>query len=241
MDAADPLDRHHLATQQTRDGGVERRLAPLHAQIIGLEPQLRPTVGTGIGLGVKTAVGGIAIFGGAAGAEVEIAHRGIGAIVGNGLDDRQTRAAVGAVGEGIAVTSIVGIEDFRNTGVAGGRIGRGAGSDRGVGAGDDGKTGGWMSRRQRFALDRVDPRQRRRLAAQIGNQLANGIGRPMQFDQHALAVVAYRSGQTGGMGQPPDKGPEPHALHRSAHANALGKNRRRGGNSGRHAARLPPP
>ena len=49
----------------------------------------------------------------------EFFHRGIGAIVGQRFDDGETRAAIGAVGEGIAKTAIVRVQDFAQAVAAG--------------------------------------------------------------------------------------------------------------------------
>ena len=63
----------------------------------------------------------------------ECLHRGVRAVVGQGLDDAEARAAVGAVGERITVAAIFGIEDFAQAIRAGGDVRQ---NERGFAAAD---------------------------------------------------------------------------------------------------------
>ena len=74
--------------------------------------QPRPANRARIRLGVEAAVARVVVFGLALRAHRERLHRGVRAVVGQGLDDAEARAAVGAVGERIAVAAVFGIEDF---------------------------------------------------------------------------------------------------------------------------------
>jgi len=64
---------------------------------------------------MEAAVVGVLILCLASGTHVESPHGGLRSIVGDILDDGETRAAVGAVGEGVSVAAIVGIEEFSLT------------------------------------------------------------------------------------------------------------------------------
>src|SRR5579859_3799158 len=66
----------------------------------------------GIRLGVKTAVRRISVLRLALRTHGECLHRSVRAIVGQRLDDAETRAAMGAVCERIAVTTIFRVEHF---------------------------------------------------------------------------------------------------------------------------------
>jgi hypothetical protein len=73
---------------------------------------MRSAVWAGYRLGVKTTVKWIVIFGGASRTHLESPHRGFGTVVGDILDDREARAAVRAVNEGIAITLVARIKQF---------------------------------------------------------------------------------------------------------------------------------
>ena len=68
----------------------------------GLQVQPRPAHEARVGLRVEAAVGGVAVLGRALRAHREVAHRGHRPVVGDVLDDREARSAVGAVDERVA-------------------------------------------------------------------------------------------------------------------------------------------
>ncbi len=80
--------------------------------------------GTGVGLGMETAVAGVVEFGLAQRTEWEAVHGSVGAVVREGLDDAEAWAAMGAIGEGIAETAIGRIEDFAQAIGTGGDVGQ---------------------------------------------------------------------------------------------------------------------
>ncbi len=86
--------------------------------------KLRAADRAGVGLGVEAAVQRVFVFPLAVGAHLEDAHGGQRPVVGDVLDDGEARAAVGAVGEGIAVAAVALGENFLQAGAAGGDIRR---------------------------------------------------------------------------------------------------------------------
>jgi len=72
---------------------------------------------------MKAAIGAVVIFSLAIRAHHEIAHGGSGTVVGDVLDDGESGAAVGAVGEGIAIAPILLVKDLLLTFMAGGNVG----------------------------------------------------------------------------------------------------------------------
>ena len=128
--AAQPLDRRNPPLRQrpcgrvdalrirpfARAGGNGRNAAPD-------KPKPRPARRARIGLRVETAIVGILVLGPTDGAERKTAHARHGAIVGNGTGDRVAGAAVGAIGEGVAVATVARIADIGKAGVAGGDVG----------------------------------------------------------------------------------------------------------------------
>ena len=74
-------------------------------------------------LRVEAAVERVGVFGGATLAHGEILHGRARAIVGQRVDDREARPAIGTVDEGIAEAAVVRVEKLRRAVVAGGQIG----------------------------------------------------------------------------------------------------------------------
>ena len=167
--AAEALDSHDPPGAQIRKRGRQRRFPMRRRGSVAGTPvrQLWTAVGARDRLGVETAIRRVAIFGLARGAQPELAHRGPGAIVRKLIDDRCPRTAVGAVGERVAVASVVRVEQLAQAIVAGGDVGREQTLCRGDGlALLDRETG--ASRRR--PLDRpnddlLDPGARRRVSS----------------------------------------------------------------------------
>jgi len=133
LEAAQALDREDLAAHQQarravhgieRGDGVERE----RAAVAAFQPGARAAGMAGDRLRVEAAVVRRPVLGGAGGAEVERPHRGSLPVVGNALDDRQPRAAMGAVGERVAVAPLKGVERLG----AALRAGRGIRDDAGA-------------------------------------------------------------------------------------------------------------
>ena len=211
VEAAEPLDRDDLAAPQRLRGqldGIARRFGAL-----AFQPDPRPAGRTGDRLGMEPPVGRVGVFGPAIGAHLERRHRGLGPVVGQPLDDREARAAMGTIGERIPEAARRRIADL---GEAGG-TGRGIGSDPGFGPG--GPAGGDLEARRQFfgrpgrRLHRIDPRQRRRFPGQRRLKPVERRGRPGRVDQHALGVVQHPAPQPLAPRNCPDEGPEAHALH----------------------------
>ncbi len=71
---------------------------------------------------MKAAVSGVFIFRLAVRAHFEFVHRGVGPVIRDIADNSKAGAAVGAVGERIAVAAVEGVEDFMEALGAGGDI-----------------------------------------------------------------------------------------------------------------------
>ena len=134
------------------------------------ERRPRPASVAGDRFGVETAVGGVAIFALARLAHRKRRHCRVGAIVGDALDDAETRPAMRAIGEGITEATLKRIDDF----LGAGRADRGVRRDLSVRVArktlGDPKFG-----RQRAgegaSFDPVNPRQRRRFALQANDEI----------------------------------------------------------------------
>jgi hypothetical protein len=208
VEAADALDREHVAGCERREGRRQGRLAAELA-----EAQGRTAVGAGVGLGVEAAVERILVLGLAAVAHPEAGHRGQRPVVGDAADDREARPAVGAVDERIAVAAIGGVPQLGQAVGAG----RGVGRDRrvllaaGVAARDDLEAAD-PGRGELGRLDVLDPGQRRRLRAQPLEELVDRAPGSLHLEQDALAVVEHEAVELELVGQAVDVGPEADTL-----------------------------
>ena len=70
---------------------------------------------TGIGLGMKTPIGGVIILGLACRAHFKISHGGFGPIIGDIINDRVTGPTVGAIDKRIAIAPVAGVQEFSQT------------------------------------------------------------------------------------------------------------------------------
>ena len=69
--------------------------------------QLRPADRTSVRLGVKAPVQWVIVFPLTLGTHIKLAHRSIGPVIGNILDNRETRPAVCAIRKGIMIAAVV--------------------------------------------------------------------------------------------------------------------------------------
>ncbi len=147
----------------------------------------------------------------------EFLHRGVGPIVGERLDDGETRTAIGAVGKGIAKAAIVRVENFAQTILAGREVGQ---NERGlpalVGAFPDLEVvvtdGIEMGR-----LATLDDGAGRLLRFQPAREIRKCFRRAFDFDEDALRRVHDPALESEFSRQPIDKGTETDALDRAAH------------------------
>ena len=127
--AADAFDGDNLPVKSRR-----RTRAMTSPSLVELETKLAPVrVGqrepraagrAGGRLGVEAAVERVLVLGAARVAHREVAHRRPRAVVGDGFDDREARAAVGAVDEGVAVAPVRGVAHLPQAVSAGRNVGR---------------------------------------------------------------------------------------------------------------------
>ena len=85
--------------------------------------EARPAGRAGVGLGVEAPVARVVVLGRAGVAHGEAGHGGGGPVVGDAQRDGEARAAVGAVGEGVAVAAVGRVGELGRAGRAGGQVG----------------------------------------------------------------------------------------------------------------------
>ena len=150
---------------------------------------LRTAFPASIRLGMKPAVGGIFVFFPTGSAHGEVPHGGVGSIIREGFEDGESRAAMGAVGEGVKVAAVSGIKDLLQTSRAGCQVGEDPGLfGAGFFAGSDGEgsvADGWEMDR----FDRGIDHMRRPILVKSRLKGLKGRGRSFDFNDDALGTV----------------------------------------------------
>ena len=230
---ADPLDRDDLAAAEGRLRGSEGRIGALHrAAVAVLEPEAWPTVGAGHRLRVEAAVRRVVVLRGAGVTQGERLHGRVRAVVGEADRDGETRTAVRAIDERVARPAVGGVEELVETVGAGRDVRRHERPDSAlIVALDDGKTR-LAGRCEVLALDRGDAGRPGRTGHQPGHELVCRRAVALDFDEHALGVVADVAGQAELGGEPVDVRPEPDPLDQPGHAETEANHRPRRGQAG---------
>lgn len=180
------------------------------------EHEVWPTHRARIGLRVEPPVLCILVFVEAIVAHREFPHGGQRAVVGNVEDDAVTRAAVGAIGEGIVVAAIRGVAGVGEAGIANADIRRNEG---------EGGTGciAFMNRKSGVACDRDfgaddlgDADERRSFDGEGGNERVNRTGVALNLDKDTAGRVKNESGESVSAGEFIDVRTEADALHHAA-------------------------
>ena len=203
MEAAEALHRQDLAAPQQlrrstyRPGRVidsahrqllDRAVRPAH------QAHARAAHRAGVGLGMEAPVRGIFVLAPASGAQREGTHGRALAVVGQVLDDREARATVRAVGEGIVVAAIGRIEQLGAAVSAGRDVRRdqliGAGLDSAVRDHEDLVVFALRGRTRQLG----DEGARRRLRRQRCDKGVYCGGRAFNVDLHSRRRVAHPAG-----------------------------------------------
>ena len=184
------------------------------------EGELRAADGACVGLRVEAAVYGVLIFAAAGGTHGEAGHGGEGAVVRNVKNDAVAGAAVGAVGEGILVATVCGVEGVGEAGVADADVrgDEGEGALGGVAGEDDefavvtGRDGGGV------ALG--DTGERWCFPGEGLQEGAECEGRAFNFDSDAGAGVEDVAGEVMAEGEVVNVGAEANSLDDAADGEA---------------------
>ena len=179
----------------------------------------RPADRARVGLGVEAPVGRVLVLAAARGTEGEASHGRALAVVGQPLDDREPGPAVGAVGEGVVVAAVRGVEQLAAAVVAG----RDVGGDQLVGVRvglaleDDERVAGLRAvrgraGRHRAHLVRGDVAAGRRLPRQRLAERGDRVRRALHEHLHAGGRVQHPPAQAVAHGE---------GVHERAEADAL--------------------
>jgi len=213
LGCGDGLGASALSPSPERRGGRGERSN-------GGEAHPRPALRARHRLGVVAAIVDVLVFSAAGVAHRERAHRGLRAVVGHALDDREARAAVGAVDERVAEAPVGRVAQLT----------RAVGTDRHVGgdvyltlvpaaAGHDRE----LRRPERFKLldrDRLDHRDGGRVGLDSAHELIDRGLRALDFDFEAARDVQRGAGEAEVAREAMHVRPEAHALHDALHGHA---------------------
>ena len=151
----------------------------------------------------------------------ELRHGGLWPVIRNAARNGEARPAVGAVQERISIAAVVGVQQFPLAIRAGGRIRGNSRADPAhnlTGNDMESCTAGLCPGKGQFAHhNRVDARQRRRLAAQTHEKRGHSRWWPLNLDGHTIGIVSNQPRQALFDCQPIDKRTKPHPLHDAAH------------------------
>ena len=169
---------------------------------------------------MKATIGGVLVLRLAGRAHAERRHGRHRAVVGDVLNDGVARAAIGAVGEGIAKAPIRGIAEVAPAIVAGRHVGRHQHELAGFGHAVPDDEVRIAQRREIGDSELLDLRQRRRLIAQRREEFLQRRSPPPSISTvtpgRGVQHIAHQSKRTR---EVVDKRPEAHALHDAAYPN----------------------
>ena len=217
LEAADALEGDDVTGADFVGGEAEGVVASGEDAALAVpEFELGAAGGAGVGLGVEAAVERVVVFAVAGGAEGEGLHRGVGAVVGERLDDAEAGAAVGATDEGIAVAAVGGVGELAEAVGAGGDVGE---DEDGFGAGvvavadfEFVVAGGV----EEGGFEALDDGAGRLVRFEAEEELAEPVGGAFDLEEDALGGIEDPAGEGKLGGEAVDEGPEADALDRPA-------------------------
>ncbi len=219
--ATDSLHGDDPAFGQRRDGGRQRlpgireRPVALHAPLYKRQPG--PALRAADRLGMEASALRVVVFPPALGAERKGLEAGARPVVGQSFDHAVARAALVAVGEGVAVVAVLRVVHLRQAVLA--HRGVQWQVDRAarlaVALPDHECSGG--GRRDLLRIDRLAAgdaraRQPRSINEQGPLEGIQPVCASLGLDHHLAAAVAHLAREVQPAGQSLDEGPEPHAL-----------------------------
>ena len=166
---------------------------------------------------MEAAIGRVAIFARAIGAHREFFHRGVGAIVRQGLDDREARPAIRAVGEGITKATIGRIENFAQAIVAGRDVRQNEGALSAFLAAFPDLEFLETARVEVRCFATLDDGAGRPLRAQASHEIGKTPGCALDLNENTLGGIDHPALEIQFRCQSVNKGSKPDALDRTAY------------------------
>ncbi len=220
MEPSESLDRHDLSSTDPLDRCGDR-LVPFAEERPGAvqQPELRPAIRAGVGLGMEPAVAGIVVFGPAPGTLRKTPHGGVRAVIREPLNDAETRAAVRAVGERIAIAAVGGIQEFREALRAGRDVRKDERADHSAGRALQDLEAGVTGRVDERGFEALDERAGGEFGLEPGEEGSECVLCALNVDRDALRGVPDVTVEPELGSQTIDERAESDPLHSSAHGN----------------------
>jgi hypothetical protein len=211
--AAEALHGDDEAAGERRRGRGDRVHRPHGLTGGGEEAEPRPTGRAGVRLRVEAPVARALVLAPAGGAHAEVRHRGRGPVVGHVGRDREAGAAVGAVGEGVAVAPVGRVGHLGQALVAGGEVGRDREAARTRDLARDDHEPARRLGRDRAPVEALDGRPRRGARGERGHEGVEGALGGERLDGDAEGIVPHAAGDPPRARDAVDPGAEAHPLH----------------------------
>jgi hypothetical protein len=169
---------------------------------------------------MKATVARILVFRAAIGAHGERGHRGARPVIRDAADDREARAAIGAVDERIPVPAVRRVEELLQACVARCGVRRDRRCRLGTVLGRDDRKARFATRSHVLDDHLLDCGQRRSVGAKSSHELLDGEPRALELRDHPVTVVAHGSREPQPGGQREDVGAKSDSLHDSGDPDA---------------------
>ena len=158
----------------------------------------------------------IVVFGLAGRAHGELGHGGLRPVVRDAARDGEARAAVGAVGEWVAITAVGGVEELTQAVRAGRGIGGDAGRDLPYYLTRDNQEIRFAFHSQVLSCNGIDSGQWRDLYTETGKESLNALSLAFDLDADPVRIVSDEACESLLRGEAVDEWPEADALHHTA-------------------------
>ena len=221
MESAQSFDSPNISLFQ-KPNGILHRIIARHFPAISIHKlQLWTAIRAGIRLCMETPVCGIEVFPFTAWAQGELGHGSIFAVIGQGTDYGQPRAAIGAIDKRIQIAAVPGIEKLLQAIFTGGSIRGNIGSNLTL----------------LITLQYIKPGCTHDIHFLLLNSGNGGQGgkfilqgmfkvldircRPFDLGNHTLGGILDKTVQSVFSSQPVNKGPKSHTLYKTLKLDAL--------------------
>src|ERR1035438_1367432 len=165
---------------------------------------------------MEAAIQRIVVFGLAGRAHCELHHGGLRPVVRDAACDREARAAVGAVGECVAIPTVRGVEKLAQAVRAGGGVGGDARTNLACYLTRYNQETRFAFHSQLLRCNGIDSGQWRGFHSQACEEGVDVMGRTLDFDGDSVRIVSDRSCESLLRGEAVDEWPEADALHDTA-------------------------
>ena len=209
--------------------GLPQGLGGVDERAIGRpELQQRTAIPASVRLRMKTAIGGIIVFGLTRGAHAKGSHGGARTVVRDVANDGEARTAVGAVDEGVAEAAVARIQHFAETVVADGHIGRDEGFGRSIEAAGEDAEGSFGLRLGVARKKRSDFCQGRSFGGETFEEAIKLVGLALNLNGYAGWRVGDEADEIALLCEAIDERTEAYTLHDAGDVDDFASDKRSG-------------